>query len=172
MIKSKFKSTGYLGLWGLFFISLCLLLLTILALLEVLGVYPTPLTIRLSYFIIIFYSPLFILSIITLKQNANIIYIDTAQKRITFSNRFLLSSSSFNLSEFDSFCTYAAQSRFGDFEIVYLIKNNKLIKQISGRVYENTAELKIGLGSIPFSGEKQFSNSDKLKILLQQAVNH
>lgn len=170
MIKSKYNIHSLIALWGLLYTTVGLFLLDILALLQLAGLVHSVLAISQVYGVISFYTPLLLLSIVALKQNATIITVNSPQSQITFSNYFLRFSSKYNLTDFDSYCSRAVYSRLGEFQILYLIKGQKIVKKISGKFYKNMPEIKAGLLNLPYIGEKQFSDLDKLKIFFHRYV--
>jgi len=105
------------------------------------------------------------MTVVQLKINAKVIYLDFLSKKITFENYFIGKEIVYEFDEIDGYVDTFMKSPRGDFRVFYLVKNNMLTNKISGRIYSNIEEIEEGLKQLKYLGFHKFSLKWSLKIL-------
>ncbi len=109
---------------------------------------------------------------IWLKTVALIITIDTIQNTIAFTNFFTKKTKIYSFKHFDGYVqTVDINSKtLIEYKALYLLKDKKVDRKITGAYYSNIEELQEGLKSLPYLGFQRFGVVKRLKILFKQPV--
>ena len=100
-----------------------------------------------------------------LLYDANIITIETANKCVTFKNILTRQHSTYYFSDFDGKLVWYKPIKYGRIRNLYLIKNKKAVKKISGFLYSNQKELENALIDIKDLGITNYSYLKSWKAL-------
>jgi hypothetical protein len=107
-----------------------------------------------------------------LKESAAIITINTDQNTITFTNFFTKKAKTYFLNNFDGYIhTIDINSKTRtQYKVLFLLKDKKIVRKISGSFYSNIEELQEGLKSLNDLGFEKFGITKKLKMFFKQPV--
>lgn len=102
------------------------------------------------------------------------IKIDSDERIIFFKNIITRKTTSYGFSDFDCyFDTFAKTGKGGSYKVVYLVKNNKAEKIMSGFYYSNIDELQDAVSSIKYIGfKKDFSKIARRAILNKPIIDN
>jgi hypothetical protein len=101
---------------------------------------------------------------------AKAILIDDNNSTICFANIFTRRKEIYSFDEFDGFVDLYQPVTGGRVRVLYLIKNGKFIKKISGFYYSNLDELIAALSPIKYLGKQDFGLIKSLKILFNMTI--
>ncbi len=163
MIVSKLKANGFFALIfsGLLLIGICFAAYVLISVVFLDG-HIIPRGTIPPVGAIIFITLLILLLIVIIRSwtlNAFKIKIDTIKKTIHLKNVITQQVRSYNLEDFDGYLDcYAVTYKGGRYKFLYLVKNKKADKIITGFYYANIDELQEGISSIKYLGfQKAFS---------------
>ena len=80
------------------------------------------------------------------------IRIESKEKTIVFKNIITRHTYSYSFNDFDCYLETHVNSTYHDYKVVYLIKNGKAEKIITGRYYSNLDEMIEAISSIKYAG--------------------
>lgn len=160
MITSKFKPYGAFALIlsVLLFGVICFFIYCLISVVFLGGhIFPTG-TLP-SYGAIIFitgFTFLLVFIFNSWRRYAFNIEIDKNKRTILFQNIITRQTRLYNFTDFDSYLdTYPMTTKGGCYKVLYLIKNKRAEKIITGFYYENIDELQEAISSIKYLGFKQ-----------------
>jgi len=163
MTTSKFKAYGAFALIlsGLLFVGICFLIYTLISVFFFGGhIIPrgTLPPFGEIIFIIVFTLLLFVI-FNSWRQYAFNIEIDNNEKTIFFQNIITRQARLYNFTDFDSYLdTHPVTTKTGSYKVLYLLKDKKAEKIITGFYYKNIDELQDAISSIKYLGfQKNFS---------------
>ncbi|MDO6429078.1 hypothetical protein Q4E93_00675 [Flavitalea sp. BT771] len=90
--------------------------------------------------------------VFTLYKYAFRVVIDPAAKTILFKHLLTQSSKRYDFDDFDGYLDTFAVSKSGDYKVVYLVKDQKAEKIITGFYFANIDELKAALSPVKYLG--------------------
>jgi uncharacterized protein YpmB len=164
MMTSKFKAYGTFALIlsGLLFAGICFFIYTLISVFFLGGhIIPrgTLPPIGAIIFIIVFTFLLIAIFNSWIHYAFNI-EIDNDEKTIFFQNIITRQTRLYNFTDFDSYLdTYPVTGKGGSYKVLYLLKDKKAKKIITGFYYENIDELQEAISSIKYLGfQKNFSS--------------
>lgn len=154
-IKSRFRFTAWMSL-SLFLLITMMMAVVVYGLLHNIDDF-LPLTIGLFFVLLIWWLMLF-----ELRKRACRVFISPEQ--IGASSIFgFVGKSSYALSEIDGFKTIIFPSKYGQYEYLFLMKDNARIMVISQYYHKNYAELKAVISRrLKFIGNEPFHFSKEL----------
>lgn len=174
MVQSTFKSSGIFSIVFSVFAGLVMLLVMyILAFLLTHDKYPhnaRAMPPAMGIVFLLFFGFLFFVLINSFRRYAFLIKIDPDNKSISFRNIFTFQTKVYDFSEFDGYFDTLINSKGGTYTSIYLIKDKKAEKIITGMYYENIYELKAGLDSIKYLGFQENSSVIARKALFNKPV--
>lgn len=174
MVESKFKTSGILSI--IFSLFVCLVIIGMLCLLAT-RVIPgkfTPTARGLKPYqgvisLAVFGFLLFVFSY-SLIRYAFIIKIDQKARTISFRSVITFQKKTYDFSEFDCFLDTFANSKSGQYKNIYLIKDRKAAKIITGMYIENIDELQAVLSPIKYLGFQENSSIIARKALFNKPI--
>jgi hypothetical protein len=164
MTTSKFKAYGIFALIlsGLLFAAICFFIYTLISVVFLSGqIIPRGTLPPFGAIIfILFFTFLLVAVFNSWTHYAFNIKINNDDKTIFFQNIITRQTKLYNLTDFDSyFDTYPVTGKGGSYKVLYLIKDKKAEKIITGFYYENIDELQEAISSIKYLGfQKDFSS--------------
>ena len=174
MVESKFKTSGILSI--IFSLFICLV---IIGMLYILATYVIPgkgiptrrgtTPVQGVFFLAVFGFLLFVF-IYSLIRYAFIIKIDPEARTISFRNIITFQEKIYDFNAFDSYLDTFAHSKAGQYKNIYLIKDRKAAKIITGMYYENMDQLQAALSSIKYLGFQENSSTIARKALFSKPV--
>lgn len=103
--------------------------------------------------------------------NANITYIDTANKYLILRNIITQKSTKYYYADLDGYVdTLQRDGWRNSYKTIYLVKNKKYIIKISDFFYSNYDELQKGLNGVTYLGIKNFNVFDSFKVLFRMDI--
>ena len=175
MTKSKFRISGF---WFLFVVTAYVTINFISVFLEICFdikfLKPLTLTNGQSDFLIFQIWAFGLLAIVfvpIIYFNAVIVNIDNYNNTISFKNIFTNKERTYQFTDFEGYVDTSWRDGFqGNYNVIYFIKDDKRIEKISSYYYSNYRELKIGLDSLTYIGNREFGLFKNLRILFGQKV--
>ena len=123
--------------------------------------------------ICLYTGPIFILIFGSqLWRDAKIILINTLDNTICFTNLFTRQRTINSFVYFDGYIDMYQSAKGGTYRVIYLVKDRKYIKKISGFYYSNLDELESYLAPLKYMGRQNFNLIKSLKVLLKIPVLH
>ena len=98
------------------------------------------------------------------------ITIDEISEQIFFKNIITFKKSTYSFTDFDGYVDTFAKTNWGNFKVIYFIKNNKIEKIIRGNYYSNMDEMQGALGTMNYLGFKENFKLYYRKSLLNQEI--
>ena len=102
--------------------------------------------------------------------DANAIIIDTEMKNIIFKNRYTKKQKLYQFDYFDGFVTHYQYTKFGNFKVIYFVKDQRLLYKVSKAVYSNQDQMLAALPPIKDMGLIEYSFIDSIRNLLGRKV--
>ncbi|MGG9963066.1 hypothetical protein [Ferruginibacter sp. SUN106] len=174
--QSKFKPYGIFAITMsvIFFIGICFYIYVLVSVVFFNGhILQRGTLSRFGAIIFIFINLLALVAIIkSWLLYALVVCIDKEEKVISFKNIFTRQMMLYKFSDFDGYIETLPNYRESDYNAVYLVKNKKAEKIISGFYYSNIDELKEALSSVRYLGfEKKFLKIARRAFLNMPIVN-
>jgi hypothetical protein len=171
MITSKFKVFGVFALIfsGILFIGICYFIYVLISVIF-LGGHTIPRG-TLPPFGAILFVAIFVLFLIIIIiswiRYAFIVKIDKKERSIYFKNIVTQQTSFYKFDDFESYIdTYPITAKGGNYKVLYLLKNKKAEKIITGFYYVNIDELQDAISSIKYLGfQKNFATIARRALL-------
>jgi hypothetical protein len=162
MVESKFKTYGIFAiiLSMFLFVGICFFIYVLISVVFFGGhIIPRG---TLPAFGAIIFICVFLLLLVTIfyswKNSTFIIKIDMDSKNIWFKNIITQKKTLYSFNDFDGYLDTFAITRAGSYKVVYLIRNKRAEKILTGFYYSNIDQLQDALSSIPYLGfKKEFS---------------
>jgi hypothetical protein len=176
MTNSKFSNYGIFTLLfsGFLFVGVCFFIYILISVFFLDGNI-IPRGILPSYgaiFFIIVFSFMLVFMLNSWIHYAFKIKIDEEEKTIAFENIITRQTSLYNFADFDGFIdTYPVTGKGGSYKVLYLIKDKKAEKIITGFYYENIDEMQAAISSIKYLGfRKDFSKVMRRAVFLNKPI--
>jgi hypothetical protein len=174
MVESKFKTSGILSI--IFSLFMCLVIIGMICILAI-RVIPgtlTPtargLTPDQGVISLVIFGFLLFVFIYTLIRYSVIIKINPEARTISFRNIITFQEKTYDFNEFDCFLDTFANSKSGQYKNIYLIKDRKAAKIISGLYFENIDELQAALSPIKYLGFQENASGIARKTLFNKPI--
>ena len=106
-------------------------------------------------------------------SNANIISIDTNARVLSFDNFITKKLKRYSFDNLDGYidCTQR-DGASNEYNVIYLVKEQKYVAKITSFSCSNFNEMKNGLTSLNYLGNRRFTLLDSLKVMLGLSVYH
>ena len=174
MITAEFKTYGVISLifCGIFVLALPFLIGLLVEQIVQWDSQPFARSVTPAQLIvlIVFLSFLWVVFLFTLFKYALDITIDPDAKTILFTNILTDRSKLYDFTEFDGYLDTIATSKAGTYKVVYLIKNQKAERIITGFYFSNIDELKAALSPIKYQGFREDFSRLARKALLRKPL--
>jgi len=175
MVKSKFKPFGIFALIVSvpLLLGICFILYALVSVIFFGGhIFPRgTLSQGGALIFILFFTGLSFSLVLSFVKYPFIININKAEQTISFKNVFTQKRSSYLFSDFDCYIdTLVTSLKKEDYKVIYLVKNRKAEKIITGFYYSNMEELQEALSLIKYKGfEKRYTRLYR-RTLLGKAI--
>lgn len=174
MVESKFKTSGIISIvFSLFICLVIICMIFILAARVIPGkLIPTKggVTSYQGVISLAVFGFLLFVFLYSLIRYALIIKIDQQARTISFRNIITFQEKTYDFNEFDSFLDTFANSKSGQYKNIYLIKDRKAAKVISGLYFENIDQLQAALSPIKYLGFQENSSIIARKALFNKPI--
>lgn len=104
-------------------------------------------------------------------RDARRIEIDALTKTITSTNLFNRNARQYALDSLDGYVDMIQKGKYGDYRVIYLVKDKRYILKISAFYYNNMEEMENALHRVKFLGRKEFSFRRSIAILRGRPVD-
>ncbi len=98
------------------------------------------------------------------------IVIDTNSKTILFKNRYTRKEKLYQFDFFDGYVTTIQTTKFGNFKVIYFVKNQVYMYKVSQAMYSNQPELFAALSPLKDLGLIKYSFTNSIRTLLGKKV--
>lgn len=112
----------------------------------------------------------FLILLLALWVHARRITIDGDTRTITFRNLVTRKEELYSFDELEGFVEVFISTKGGKVKVLYLIKNRKFHKKLSGSIYSNLDELQRALAPIKYLGVEKIGLVKGVKILFGQPI--
>ncbi len=129
--------------------------------------YPFPITVALIVFIYI----VIIWVIKFVIDRVYVVEVNEIEKTIYFKNLITRRSRLYNFEDFASYVDVLCSTNAGKYKEIYLLKNHKAERVISGFCYSNIEQIMSAFASIKYDGFQPNSTRILIQILLNQSLS-